>query len=50
MKLEIQEVFFLKEAMKSVNIKASDAPSVSQLISKLDTEFSRLQKLQETKS
>lgn len=47
MKLETSEVFFLKEAMKSVNIKASDAVAVATLIGKLDKEFERLQKLQE---
>lgn len=50
MKVEISEVFFLKEIMKSVSIKASDAPTVSKLIEKLDKEFVRLQKLQESKA
>ena len=49
MKVEISEVFFLKEVMKSVSIKATDAPTVSKLIEKLDKEFVRLQKLQESK-
>lgn len=49
MKVEITEVFFLKEIMKSVSIKASDAPTVSKLIEKLDKEFVRLQKLEESK-
>jgi hypothetical protein len=49
MKLEISEVFFVKESMKSVSIKASDAPAVAKLIVKLDKEFDRLQKLEEAK-
>tara|TARA_R100000388_G_C7175598_1_gene126120 strand:+ start:180 stop:335 length:156 start_codon:yes stop_codon:yes gene_type:complete len=47
MKLEIDEVFFLKSAMGNVQIKASDAPAVAAILSKLDKEFVRLQKLQE---
>ena len=46
MKLEINEIHFLKESMKAVNIKATDAPAVSNLISKLEREFERLQKLE----
>tara|TARA_B100001939_G_C16870566_1_gene586193 strand:+ start:693 stop:872 length:180 start_codon:yes stop_codon:yes gene_type:complete len=49
MKLEINEVFFLKNALESVNIKASDAPVVAKTIEKLDKEFVRLQKLEEKK-
>lgn len=49
MKLEISEVFFIKESMKSVTIKAADAPVVAKLIVKLDKEFDRLQKLEEAK-
>lgn len=49
MKLEINEVFFLKNALESVNIKASDAPTVAKTIEKLDKEFVRLQKLEEKK-
>lgn len=49
MKVDITEVFFIKEALKTVNIKATDAPAVATLISKLDKEFSRLQKLEEKK-
>ena len=29
MKLEISEVYFLKQAVEQVNIKASDAPAVA---------------------
>jgi hypothetical protein len=50
MKLEINEVYFLKQAVEQVNIKASDAPSVAKTIEKLDKEFVRLQKLQEKNS
>jgi len=49
MKLEINEVFFLKNALESVNIKASDAPVVAKTMEKLDKEFVRLQKLEEKK-
>ena len=49
MKLDIGEVFFIKESMKTVTIKAVDAPTVSKLIVKLDKEFDRLQKLEEAK-
>ena len=49
MKLEINEVYFLTEALKSVSIKATDAPAVSKVIDKLDKEFARLQKLEEAK-
>jgi len=47
MKLDITEVYFLGEVVKTANIKASDAHVVSELMHKLDKEFSRLQKLQE---
>ena len=49
MKLEINEVFFLKNALESVNIKASDAPTVAKTLDKLEREFTRLQKLEEKK-
>lgn len=49
MKLEIQEVYFLREALKSVNIKATDAPAVSNIMDKLDKEFERLEKLEQAK-
>lgn len=48
MKLEISEVIFLKEAMHHVNIKAINAPQVAKLIDKLDKEFERLDKLQQS--
>jgi len=49
MKLEIKEVYFLKQAIEQVTIKASDAGVVAKTIDKLDREFSRLQKLEEKK-
>lgn len=49
MKIDIAEVYFIKEALKTVSIKATDAPAVAALISKLDKEFDRLQKLEEKK-
>ena len=50
MKVDIAEVYFMKEALKTVSIKATDAPAVAALISKLDKEFDRLQKLEEKKA
>ena len=47
MKLDINEIFFLKQAIEQVTIKASDATSVAKTIEKLDKEFVRLQKLEE---
>lgn len=49
MKLNLDEVTFIKTAIGSVSIKASDAPAVSDLIIKLDKELSRQIKLQEKK-
>lgn len=46
MKLEIDEVVFIKNAMDNVTIKATLAPQVAKVIEKLDKEFARLQKLQ----
>jgi hypothetical protein len=50
MKLDIGEVFFIKESMKTVTIKAIDSPMVAKLITKIDKEFDRLKKLEETKT
>jgi len=50
MKLDIDEVVFVKTAFDHVTIKASDAPSVAKIMDKLDREFVRLQKLQEAKA
>jgi len=49
MKLEINEVFFLRQVIENVNISAKDAHAVSATMNKLDKEFERLQKLQEKK-
>lgn len=50
MKLEINEVYFLNEVVKTANIKAADAPTVADLMTKLEKEFVRLQKLEEKKA
>ena len=50
MKLDINEVHFLKQASASVNIKASDAKFATVLLEKLDKEFERLQKIEIKKS
>lgn len=49
MKLELPEVYLLKTAVESINIKATDAPIVAKVLEKLDREFNRLQKLEEKK-
>ncbi len=49
MKLEIQEVYFVKQAIQQVSVKATDAPFVTRVLEKLDKEFVRLQKLEEKK-
>ena len=49
MKLEIQEVFFIKKAVEQATIKASDALLVAKTIEKLDREFVRLQKIEDKK-
>ena len=43
MKLDIQELHFVKVAVEAATIKASDAPLVAEVLSKLDKEFVRLQ-------
>lgn len=50
MKLDINEVYFINEVVKTASIKAADAPTVAALMTKLEKEFSRLQKLEEKKS
>jgi len=47
MKLEINEVYFLSEVVKAASIKAVDAPTVANLMTKLEKEFTRLQSIQE---
>ena len=50
MKLEINEVYFISEVIKGASIKAADAPTVADLMAKLEKEFIRLQKLEEKKA
>ena len=47
MKLEINEVQILNQAISNSTIKGSDAKTVSVIITKLEKEFERLYKLQE---
>lgn len=49
MKLDINEIHFVQQAVNNVTIKGSDAPVVAVLIDKLGKEFVRLQKLEEKK-
>lgn len=49
MKLGINEVSFIHQAVMSVSIKGSDAVQVAGLIEKIEKEFSRLQKLESKK-
>lgn len=50
MKLEIQEVYLVHEALKGCSIKGADAPAVAKTLDKLEKEFNRLQKLDEKKN
>lgn len=43
MKLDIQEVFFLKQCAEASTIKASDAAIVAKALEKLEKEFTRLE-------
>lgn len=47
MKLDITEVYLVKQSVENQQIKASDARTVSALLDKLDKEFVRLQKIEE---
>lgn len=49
MKLDITEVYLVKQSVENQTIKATDAKTVMGLIEKLDKEFVRLQKLEEKK-
>ena len=49
MKLDITEVYLVKQSVENQTIKATDAKTVLSLIEKLDKEFVRLQKLEEKK-
>lgn len=50
MKLDISEVFFVKSAIDSCSIKASDAGMVYSLQVKIDKEFDRLKKIEDKKA
>jgi hypothetical protein len=50
MKLDVTEVYFLSEVVKTATIKAADATIVSELMQKLNKEFTRLQKAEEKKA
>lgn len=47
MKVTINQVAFLKEALNSINISAKDAREVVSIQDVLEKEFMRLQKLQD---
>lgn len=49
MKLDITEVYFIKQAVDGTTIKATDAGMVHALQVKVDKEFDRLRKLEERK-
>jgi len=49
MKLELQEVQMVTQAVGAATIKGADAPIVAAILSKLQKEFVRLEKLERTK-
>lgn len=49
MKLDIQEIHILRQAIANITIKASDAPAVALVINKLNKEYERLEKLEAKK-
>ena len=49
MKLDITEVYFIKQAIDATSIKATDAGMVHALQTKVGKEFDRLRKLEERK-
>ena len=49
MKLDITEVYFIKQAIDATSIKATDAGMVHALQTKVGKEFERLRKLEERK-
>ena len=49
MKLTTQQIHFIKQAVESVSVKATDAKFVSNVIEKVDKEFGRLAALDEKK-
>ena len=48
MKLELSEIRFLQLAIDATTIKASDAPQVGAVVTKINKEHDRLKKLAET--
>ena len=50
MKLDINEIHFVRTALNSCSIKVSDAKYVSDILVKLDKEFERLQVIEEKKA
>lgn len=49
MKLDIREVSFLKQATESIQIAGKDAPFVSMVLSKLNSEVEKLLEKENTK-
>ena len=47
MKLNIQEVFFLKNAVENSTVKGADAPFVTEVLGKLVKEFTKLEQTQQ---
>lgn len=50
MKLDLTEIYFLRQASENVTVKAKDAKIVANLMDKLNKEFERLQKIEEKKN
>jgi nucleosome binding factor SPN SPT16 subunit len=50
MKLDLTEVYFLKQVSAQANIKASDAKVVVSLMAKLEKEYERLLKAEQAKA
>lgn len=50
MKLDINEIHFVKSALEVATIKVSDARFAGDIMVKLEKEFERLQKLESSKS
>tara|TARA_R100001510_G_C7545454_1_gene131261 strand:- start:226 stop:390 length:165 start_codon:yes stop_codon:yes gene_type:complete len=46
MKFDINEIHFVKSALEVTTIKVSDAKFAGDILTKLDKEFQRLQKLE----
>jgi len=50
MKLDLTQVYFLKEAAKQATIKGADAKAVADTLDKLDKEYDRIQKQKQAKA